>query len=78
MMPDKLVPLRGAKTDAPITEDAVALALMHERGDDIRWCPERATWYVWNGKRWARERPGQVFEMARAVCRGITAATGKD
>jgi putative DNA primase/helicase len=78
MMPDKRVPLRGAKTDAPITEDAVALALMHERGDDIRWCPEHKSWFVWNGKRWATEHPGEVFEMARQVCRGVTAATGKE
>ncbi len=78
MMADKVVPLRGQPRDeAPVTEDSIAISVAREHGRDIRWCPERAEWFVWD-KRWTRDTTGQVFEMCRSVCRLMSIATSKE
>lgn len=72
----EVIPMREKAT--PVTEDALAVLVAREHGRDIRWCPQRKAWYVWDGAIWKLDESGQVFEMAREVCRLHVALTGKE
>lgn len=78
MMAERVVPFPGAKAEAPVTEDSLAILLAREHGKNIRWCPQHGRWYIWNDRRWIPDETGQVFEMARNICRSFSIQTGKD
>lgn len=40
-------------------------------GKDVRYCPPRKLWYVWDGKRWAADEGGEILRRAKLTARGI-------
>lgn len=54
-----------------LTDDGNALRLIDTHAEQIRYCPERATWLHWDGHRWRWDHAGQVAEHARAVARAL-------
>jgi putative DNA primase/helicase len=41
--------------------------------DDIRYCPPRRKWLVWDGKRWSWDETGEVLRLAKKTVRSIYA-----
>ena len=39
------------------------LAMQHVK--TIRWCEHHGCWYVWDGRRWARDSSGAIVSLAR-------------
>jgi len=48
-----------------------ARRLVARHGDDLRYCYPARSWYVWDGRRWARDRSGRVDALAKET---VTAA----
>lgn len=48
-----------------------AQRLVDAHGRDIRWVARWKCWYVWDGRRWARDERGEVERRAKAVIRGV-------
>lgn len=59
-------------------DDGNALRLVDQYQDQIRYCPQRAAWLVWNGWRWAWDHAGVVNEHARRVARELPRHTDPD
>ena len=55
--------------EIPLSEDAIAVEVSRAHADDMIWCPQRGSWYVWEGSRWRRDERGVAFERVRNVCR---------
>lgn len=56
---------RDGTTDTrPLTEHGNALRLFDAWGERLRYLPERKTWLVWDGGRWAMSDGGAVRAMA--------------
>jgi putative DNA primase/helicase len=64
----------AANDPGSLTEDAIALAFVRERGGDLRFCHHAGKWYVWTGSRWHKEETRLAFDWARRTCREINAA----
>ena len=52
-------------TGCPLTDTGNAERLIAYHGDNIRYCAERKSWYLWNGVRWVPDVKGAIFEMAK-------------
>ncbi len=58
------------------TEDGTALALVELYGDEIRYCPQRGRWLLWDGSRWAWDGAEGVREMVRTIARALPEGDG--
>lgn len=74
---DSLLPLMVDGQGNPWVTDVSAytdvgnsLRLIDSYGADIRYCPERKKWFVWDGKKWGEDN-GQVMEMAKLTAMKI-------
>ncbi len=45
--------------------------LVARNRDRIRYCPPRKCWYVWDGRRWARDETGEIIRLAKRTVRAI-------
>src|SRR5262249_12464077 len=46
--------------------------LVRQHGQDLRYCPEWQTWFVWDGTRWQRDTGnGKVMERAKGTAQQI-------
>ncbi|HQN88465.1 MAG TPA: phage/plasmid primase, P4 family [Methanoregulaceae archaeon] len=59
-------PRNYALTDAGNGERLVA-----RFGDDIRYCATNASWYLWNGALWEKDRSNRMYLLATRVARDI-------
>ncbi|MFC5744796.1 phage/plasmid primase, P4 family [Actinomadura rugatobispora] len=55
------------------SDDRLALTLVAQFGDRIRYCPDRGNWLAWNGTRWnwCERGGGPVREYAKQVGRSL-------
>src|SRR2546425_5691268 len=63
---------RGAAAPPGLTPDQFhatdlgnAHRLVHQHGQDLRFCRKLATWFVWDGRRWQADETGEVFRRAK-------------
>src|SRR6516164_3127293 len=70
---DKIVRLAAyqamASNDAPLTEDAAALAFMEQYRNKLRFDHHIGKWFVYTGARWQLENTGLAFSWARDLVR---------
>jgi len=61
-------------TGFPLTHFGNAQRLVHRHGQDIRYVPEVKEWYVWDGKRWMRDKDRvEVENRAKSTVKTILA-----
>ncbi|GIM93195.1 phage/plasmid primase, P4 family [Paractinoplanes toevensis] len=53
------------------TEDGLARALVAYHGHELRFCPQRSKWLVWDGCRWAWDDAERHREFVRAMARDL-------
>ncbi|WP_236049212.1 phage/plasmid primase, P4 family [Paractinoplanes ovalisporus] len=53
------------------TEDGLARALVAHHGHELRYCPQRSKWLVWDGCRWAWDEAERHRELVRALARDL-------
>ena len=51
----------------PQTEGGNAQRLKKMFGEDILYCPQNKTWYIWDGNRWKSDKVGKIYDFARQV-----------
>ena len=56
------------------TEDGLARALVAYHGHELRYCPQRGRWLLWDGHRWAWDEAERHREFVRALARQLPAA----
>jgi putative DNA primase/helicase len=44
---------------------------VHLYGDQVRYCQQNKSWYIWDGRRWERDRKLQVMELVYKTVRSI-------
>jgi putative DNA primase/helicase len=72
---DALVAERVAH-DFRLTDLGNAERLVHEHGHDLRFAPGLG-WFAWDGRRWKRDRDGEVTRRAKRMVRSMYALAGK-
>ena len=45
--------------------------LVHDFGDQIRYCHAWKKWLIWDGVRWAVDQSGRIYQLAKKVVRKI-------
>jgi putative DNA primase/helicase len=65
-----IVSANGQRPMATNTDVGNAARLVATHGADIRYVA-RWGWHVWDGKRWARDDLGRVYELAKEVARSV-------
>lgn len=55
------------------SEDALALRFSDKYADDFRYVYGWEKWMQWDGTRWTEDRTLHVFDLARGVCREVSA-----
>jgi putative DNA primase/helicase len=55
------------------TDYGNAERLVRDAGEDLRFCPPRKSWLVWNGGRWCLDESGEVMRRAKQTVRQIFA-----
>jgi len=58
----------------PLTDSGNGERFVKLHGQDVRYCPEYKAWFVWDKKRWKRERNGRVHRMAKETARRLYVA----
>lgn len=53
------------------TEDGVSRALVDRLQHALRYCPQRSSWLVWDGTRWAWDEAGVHREHLKAIARQL-------
>ncbi len=66
-------PSDGLVADEHLTDLGNARRLVAAHGRDLRYSPAWATWFVWDGKRWARDDSLEVVRRAKAAVRQLYA-----
>ncbi|WP_436528210.1 phage/plasmid primase, P4 family [Actinoplanes sp. HUAS TT8] len=56
------------------TEDGLARALVAHHGHELRYCPQRGNWLVWEGHRWVWDDAERHREFVRALARDLPAS----
>ncbi len=57
--------------ESHLTDLGNAHRLVRRHGGELRYCRPWRAWFVWDGRRWARDVKGQVFQLAKATVRGL-------
>src|SRR5262249_3897164 len=63
--------LNSALTSQPLTDSGNGERFVKLHGPNVRCCPEYKAWFVWDGKRWKRDRQGMVHRMAKKTARSL-------
>nr|WP_245664919.1 bifunctional DNA primase/polymerase [Actinoplanes subtropicus] len=58
------------------TEDGLARALVAHHGHELRYCPQRGQWLLWQGHRWVWDDAERHREFVRALARQLPTAGG--
>lgn len=58
------------------TEDGLARALVAHHGHELRFCPQRGQWLLWQGHRWVWDEAEQHREFVRGLARQLPTAGG--
>jgi putative DNA primase/helicase len=61
------VPLVGFKC----SDYGNAERLVGRHRDQIRSCPPRKCWFIWDGRRWGRDETGEIMRFAKKTTRSI-------
>ena len=64
------------KLDEHLTDLGNAKRFTHYHKDNVRYCHELKTWYIWDGKRWAADRTNKIFSLAKEVAATIYVEAG--
>lgn len=56
-----------------LTDTGNAERLVARHRDLVRYCPPRRRWLIWDGKRWAWDRRGEIEQLAKRTVRAIYA-----
>jgi putative DNA primase/helicase len=48
-----------------------AKRLVRRHGDNIRYCHEMATWFVWTGNHWRQDKDGAVLRLAKETIENL-------
>ena len=74
--------LRGKKPadeyEKGFTDYGNAERLVERHGNDVRYCREAKSWYVWDGKRWAPDANGEIDRRAKNTVRNIYHEAGDE
>jgi len=54
-----------------LTDVGNAARLVHRHGRNLRYCWEWRKWFVWDGKRWVKDRTGEVYRLAKETVASI-------
>jgi putative DNA primase/helicase len=54
-----------------LTDIGNAMRLMHYHGEDLRYSYQAKRWYIWDGRRWAEDRTGEIQRRAESVTNAI-------
>jgi putative DNA primase/helicase len=54
-----------------LTDMGNAQRLAAKHGKDIRYCPGKRTWFVWDGKRWASDSKYEIYRRAKQTVKSI-------
>jgi len=60
-----------AKPAFPFTDLGNAEQFVHLYGDQVRYCHQNKSWYIWNGRRWERDRKMRSMELVHKTVRSI-------
>ncbi len=55
----------------PFTDLGNAERFVHLYGDQVRYCHQNKSWYIWNGRRWERDRKMRAMELVHKTVRSI-------
>lgn len=55
------------------TDEGNARRLVDRHGGDMRFCPDRNSWLVWDDRRWASDRTLEIYRRAKDTVRSIYA-----
>lgn len=76
----KITPINANPLAIPsvfnLTDLGNAERLIELYGMDIRYCHPTATWRVWDGRRWAQDKTGDVYRFASETVRRIYHSAG--
>lgn len=53
------------------SETGLSDVFVRENGNDLRFCTELGGWFVWDGKRWARDKANQALQRVKETIRGL-------
>ncbi len=59
------------KRNFALTDYGNAERLVAKFGENIRYCTQQKTWYIWNGKHWTEDDTGELFRLAKRTVRSI-------
>lgn len=65
--------LPPALTDENLTDTGNARRFVALYGQDVRHCPQIG-WFLWDGRRWARDETGRVLQLAKGVPKALYVA----
>src|SRR5712664_3818347 len=54
-----------------------AQRLVHQHGQDLRYCRKLATWFVWDGRRWHADETGEVFRRTKQTVASMYAEAAR-
>lgn len=63
----------GEESAFRYTEDGNANRFAQLHGRDLKYCNHQATWYIWDGGRWAPDMTQLVFSLSRDVVKQLYA-----
>jgi len=76
-LPAASIPVRVGEEATPHvaawgpTEDGLARALVAHHGHELRYCPQRGRWLLWDGHRWAWDDAERHREFVRVLAREL-------
>jgi putative DNA primase/helicase len=59
------------------SDEALALEFARRHADDLRFVAARSKWFLWTRRAWHADDTLRAFDLARAVCRSVSASVGK-
>jgi putative DNA primase/helicase len=66
-----------ALLDAELTELATANYLVDLYGERLRFCKRRGGWLVYDGRRWAEDKDGEIFRLAEGCVKKVAEGARK-
>jgi putative DNA primase/helicase len=70
--------VEGDGDNPPLTELGVAERVAREHGGELFYVPERAQWFVWEGKRWVVDPGNRIMQLVKATIRKMSADAEED
>jgi putative DNA primase/helicase len=70
-------PIKLLSYAAATSEDRLAMAFTERHAQDLRYVAPWGKWFQWTGTHWKHERTLLAFDLARKICREISAQCNK-